>query len=482
MSAAEERAAFWQETKHRMTRRLAGWDYRQRAIYMITVTLEDRRGELLGKLVENGEGYIAENDESQNSPVPGHSCPGLWRIAPTPFGEAVLEALAEMPRIAPQVEIIAVQLMPDHIHFIVFVKALLARPLGSLVRGFKAGAAKRWKAYIAKNGESQGYIAKNGESQNCPSSVPGHFCAGGSVPGHSCADGSVPGHSCAGSPVPAHFCAGSPVPAHSCAGLRWAEGFQDTVLLHEGQLKAMIAYLRDNPRRLAEKRANPALFRRVERIELPLDGGRLTGSFEALGNCHLLERPLAQVQCSRRFFAYRREAKRGGGMKIARTPDGEPIIESESPEYRERLESALAAAEHGAVVLSPCISDGERQIAREAMKRRLPLVALKNMGFAKLEKPAGRYFDACAEGRLLLLAPAAWPYTTQEKPMTRFDATALNRIAQWLAGGSVPGHSCSVPGHFCPGLPVEINYHGMKPANIDELAEKAVLARKGGAA
>ena len=50
--------------------------------------------------------------------------------------------------------------------------------------------------------------------------------------------------------------------------------------------------------------------------------------------------------------------------------------------------------------------------------------------------------------------------------MTRFDATALNRIAQWLAGGSA----------------VEINYHGMKPANIDELAEKAVLARKGGAA
>ena len=434
MSAAEERAAFWQETKHRMTRRLAGWDYRQRAIYMITVTLEDRRGEPLGKLAKNGESqnYVAKNGESQNY------------IAPTPFGEAVLEALAEMPRIAPQVEIIAVQLMPDHIHFIVFVKVPLARPLGSLVRGFKAGAAKRWKAL----GESQNYYAKNGESQNYPGSVP------------------------------AHSCAGSPVPGHSCPGLKWAEGFQDTVLLHEGQLKAMIAYLRDNPRRLAEKRANPALFKRVERIELPLDGGRLVGCFEALGNRHLLERPLAQVQCSRRFFTYQREAKRGGGMKIARTPDGEPIIESESPEYRERLESALAAAAHGAVVLSPCISDGERQIAREAMKRRLPLVALKNMGFAKLEKPVGRYFDACAEGRLLLLAPAAWLYTTQEKPMTRFDATALNRIAQWLAGGSVPGHSRSVPGHSCPGFPVEINYHGMKPANIDELAEKAVLARK----
>ena len=232
MSAAEERAAFWQETKHRMTRRLAGWDYCQRAIYMITVTLEDRRGEPLGRLAKNGESqdYIAKNGESRDYIAKnggsqdyiaknGGSQDYIAKngesqdyIAPTPFGEAVLEALAEMPRIAPQVEIIAVQLMPDHIHFIVFVKAPLARPLGSLVRGFKAGAAKRWKAYIAKNGGSQ----------NCPRSVP----------------------------------------AHSCAGLKWAEGFQDTVLLHEGQLKAMIAYLRDNPRRLADKRANPALFRR----------------------------------------------------------------------------------------------------------------------------------------------------------------------------------------------------------------------------
>ena len=140
MSAAEERAAFWQETKHRMTRRLAGWDYRQRAIYMITVTLEDRRGGPLGKLAENGESqnYIAKNGKSQNYIAKNGKSQNY--IAPTPFGEAVLEALAEMPRIAPQVEIIAVQLMPDHIHFIVFVKAPLARPLGSLVRGFKAGA------------------------------------------------------------------------------------------------------------------------------------------------------------------------------------------------------------------------------------------------------------------------------------------------------------------------------------------------------
>ena len=340
---------------------------------------------------------------------------------------ALVSGASCLPPLARQ--IIEKQLMPEHFHFILFVKAQLPKPLGALIRGFKAGAAKRWKA-----------LAENGEARNCEAR--------------------------AVAMAPHAGARASAVAPHSCGGPTWADGFQDTILFRDGQLEAMITYLRDNPRRLAEKRANPALFRRVASLELPLDGGRLIGRFEALGNRHLLERPLHQVQCSRRFCAYRREAKRGGGMKIVRTPEGEPIIESESPEYRERLESALAAAAHGAVVLSPCISDGERQIAREAMKRRLPLVALKNMGFAKLEKPVGRAFDACAEGRLLLLAPAAWPYTTQEKPMTRFDATALNRIAQWLAGDDA----------------VEINYHGMRPNNIDQLAKDAVMAKKGGAA
>ena len=428
------------EIKHRMTRRLNGWDYCQRAIYMITITLADRTREWLGKLIlaKNGEAqnHLAKNGEARgklasdgaarsNGAVAAHSCAAIPAtssgayIEPTPYGEALIEALMEMPRLFPQVEIIEKQLMPEHFHFIIFVHEPLPKPLGTLIRGFKAGAAKRWKI-LAKNGEAQHYRASDGTARS---------------------HGAVVAHSCAAS---------SAFPA-------WAEGFQDTILFRDGQLKAMIAYLRDNPRRLAEKRAVPDLFRRVARIALPLGGVRMTGYFEAIDNRHLLARPLHQVQCSRRFFAYRRIPKAGGGMKIARDASGEPIAASTSPEYGERLADALAAAAHGAVIISPCISDGERQIAREALKRNLPLVTLQNKGFARLQKPVGRYFDACAEGRLLMMAPAAWPYTPQEKPMTRFDAAALNRLCQWLVGEDA----------------LEINYHGMKPANIDQLAKVA---------
>lgn len=421
------------EIKHRMTRRLANWDYSQRAIYMITVTLEDRRQEWLGHLVS-----LAENGEAQNgsvpphscggssvpphscggSSVPPHSCGGKWAISPTPYGNAVLEALEEMPRLFPQVKIIEKQLMPEHFHFIVFVKASLPKPLGALIRGFKAGATKRWRSI---------YLAENDEALNVS------------------------------------------VPPHSCGGPKWAEGFQDTVLLHEGQLAAMIAYIHANPARLAERRANPFLFSRVAALYLPLDNGRIIGCFEALGNRHLLSRPMHQVQCSRRYLAWQRVPKSGGGLKIAKDANGEPIIASSTHEYEERLEDAIAAASHGAVIISPCISDGERQIALDIHKRKLPLIALRNMGFAKMEKPAGRLFEACAEGRLLLLAPAAWPYTTQEKPMTRNDAAALNRICQWLC---LQAENCPVPPHSCGG----IQYHGKTPANIDQLAKEAILA------
>ena len=404
------------EIKHRMTRRLNGWDYCQRAIYSITVTLADRSRPWLGHLVlaENGEPRngaglseqrIAGAEQARPSAsrsVAAHSCAAF--ISLTPFGEAVVEALLEMPRLYPQVRLIEWQVMPEHFHFIAFVVSPLPKPFGTLIRGFKAGAAKRWKA-----------LAGTGE---CPA---------------------------------------------------WADGFQDTILFREGQLRAEIAYLHDNPRRLAEKRAHPELFRRVASVLLPLDGGRLVGRFEAMGNLTLLGRPLVQVQCSRRYFAYRRVPKNGpimlrhgtDGQKIARDSANNPVIEHTSPEYEAIKESVFAAASHGAVVISPCISDGEREIAREAMNRGFRIVAMRNMGFASIQKPTGRLFDICAQGRLLLLAPAAWPYSTQKKPMTRFDAAVLNRICQWFAGEDA----------------IEINYHGMRPSDIDRLAADAVLAK-----
>jgi hypothetical protein len=351
-------------------------------------------------------------------------------IALTHAGEAVKGEFMRIGEHHPEIRPLFIQVMPDHVHFIIHVTRPMARHLGQAIAGFKAGSSK---AAIGR-------------------------------------------------------------------GALWAEGFQDTILFHEGQLDSMFNYLRDNPRRLAVKQLYPELFRVRNDLVLTLprqaqdrglppqaqDGVRQTqggalcpvlgagapsikAHFSAIGNLFLLDSPnIVQVQCSRACFAYKRVPKTrnccfgqmtgAGGRKIARDAAGAPVIEKTTPEFEEKRDELLAAAKHGAVLISPCISDGEREIARLAFAASLPVIALRNMGFSPLYKPGGKLFDKTADGKLLLLAPAAWPYSTSEKPMTRFDACALNRIAQLIAGDGA----------------AVINYKGMQPGDIDRLVREAV--------
>ena len=409
------------ETVHHMGRRCWNWDYTERCIYEITVVLKDRRKGWLGCLRENTQTQDQRENARQEGVALGGFCransgrrvrDARWFVELTADGEAVVDALQEMPRRYPQVSLLEWQVMPEHVHFVVFVKEKLDRPFGALVRGFKAGAVKRWKS-LRENAQTQD------QRELVSTELP-----------------------------------------------EWSEGFVDVILWRDGQLQAMLDYLADNPRRLAMKRADPGLFKRVVDLQIVLKIGdassrcreELVGHFSAIGNRFLLEAPLAQVQVSRRFCRYRRITLPSGGSKIARDASGEPIVELETPEYRARRDELLAAARHGAVLVSPCVSDGERQIAREALSAGMKLITMLNKGFSPLQKPTGRYFDACAEGRLLMIAPCAWPYVPGEKPMTRFEATAMNRLCQWIVGDGA----------------ADINYHGMKPENIDELAIRSV--------
>ena len=408
------------EIKHSMLRRCNGWDYRQPCIYQITLVLADRKSQALGRLVmprAAASGTGLSLDSVLEAAASSY-------IALSPAGKAVKREFWALGEHHPEIKPLEIAIMPDHIHFIIRVLRPMAKPLGNAIGGFKAGSSK---AAIGKGGF-------------------------------------------------------------------WAEGFQDTILFHEGQLEAMFNYLRDNARRLAVKRLLPDLFRirRNLRINLKLPpqaqnqslqvqnqqsscvpaavAAGITAHFSAIGNHFLLESPnLLQVQCSRSYLAYRRIPKtqscrsdhRASGLKIARNEKGEPIIEKTTPEFEAKRDMLLAAAKHGAVLISPCISDGEREIARLAFAAGLSVIALRNMGFSPLYKPGGKLFDQTANGKLLLLAPAAWSYQTAEKRMTRFDACALNRIAQLIAGDGA----------------AEINYHGMKPKDIDRLVREAV---KGG--
>ena len=382
----------------KMLQRCWGWDYKSPCIYQITLALADRGSEALGHLVIDSDG---NGDPSR---VESH-------VELTAAGRAVESEWRRIGELTPAIKPLELQIMPDHIHGILRVTERLSRPLGQIFAGFKTGSSK----------------------------------------------------------------------AAIGAGGFWSEGFQDTILFHEGQLENMFSYLRDNPRRLAVKRLYRRFFTVKRDLKIGLTPNKQNSSttaprpvgaasaapliahFEAIGNEALLKAPhIFQVQCSRSYLAYKRVAKPGGGLKIARDDARRPIIERESPEFGEKLKTLLAMAEKGAVLISPCISDGEREIARRAMEANAKLITLTNKGFSPLFKPTGRAFDSASEGRLLMLAPATWSYTPGEKKMTRLDACALNRIAQLIAGDGA----------------AEINYRGMRPANIDALVKEAVGAAR----
>ena len=409
------------EVQHSMLRRCFNWDYTQPCIYQITIVLAERGSKALGEIVvdEVGEG---------GRPIAAH-------CELTELGRAILGHWLRIGEFTPEIKPLYCQIMPDHLHAILRVVSPMKRPLGNAIGGFKTGCEKIYRK-----------LALSTQDKKLALSTQDRGLEGG---------------------------AGSVSAAQAAEPPRlFGPGFQDTILFHEGQLENMFNYLRSNPLRLAIKRWAPALFRASREIEVSL-GTAGVGHFAALGNHFLLDRPLAQVQVSRRFFGYKRVAKPGGGLKIAKDEKGEPIAEFATPEFEERRNELFAAAKHGAVLLSPCVSDGERRIAREALAAGLPLVTMANKGFSKLQKPGGRHFDACAEGKLLMLAPAAWPYQPGEKPMTRFDATAMNRLCQWIAGACAP-RTGQVAGA------AEINYHGMKPANIDALARAAARVNRVG--
>lgn len=444
------------ETVHRMTRRCDGWDYRQRAIYQVTLVQADRARSLLGRLVINDPKAPPEAVTA--------------RVEPSELGAAILAHWKRLGDFTPEIKPLFCQLMPDHLHAILEVTRPMAKPLGNAIGGFKTGCEKICRELVL-SAQNKALSAQD----KAPPERNRRAC-------------SVPEARASGAPR------------------LWAAGFQDSILFRAGQLDAMFNYLRDNPRRLAVKRLFPDLFRAVTALRRPLPSLGVIGAFAALGNRFLLDRPLVQVQVSRRDFAYRREPKAGGGLKIARDAVGEPLVAQECAAFTAKAEALLARARQGAALLSPCVSEGEREIARRAFAEGLPLVVLRNKGFAPLEKPGGRHFDACAAGRLLMLAPAAWPHVPGEKPMTRRDALALNRLAQALVEGApkarafgtgqgasraatgtgasrgskpgardgAPGSAVALDSTMALGGVAPITYRGVTFAEVDDWARAAV--------
>lgn len=263
-------------------------------------------------------------------------------VEPTPLGRAIRdEEVPKMARCYPQLEVWRLCLMPDHLHLIVRANADLGdgKHLGKVVAGFKWGCNNAfWKLLNMNEKPRKGLFE---------------------------------------------------------------HGYNDKILLHEGQLERWKHYLDDNPRRLLLKRLHPHLFTVLHDMEVA--GERC----QVVGNRFLLDIPdKMAVIVHRRYTA------------------------DEKARLRQEW---LACGERGGVLVSAAIAPAEKEVLREAMDRGYRLILLRENGFPDLYKPSGEAFDACTEGRLLQISP--WQYHMERTTITRAQCLHLNALAERMAEG-----------------------------------------------
>ena len=362
----EAQKAFAGEKKPSMLRRCVGHDYTGRQIYMITMVTEGRRP-LFGEVVGRSEAPKGCSEEPH--------------IELSELGQRVVDEWWAASVHHPEMEVIALQMMPDHLHGILFVKEKMDKPLGMALRGFKQSCNKHYRELVL--GRTDVALATQQTEQKREAGV----ALTTQQTEQQWTEGEQTIRDRRGE--------------DRMHGLLFARGYNDKLLLRSGQLEAWLRYLADNPRRLLMKREHPDLFC----VQRNVVAAGLT--FSAIGNRFLLDRPvLVQVQCSRSLT---------------------------EAEIQVKVAECLTVARHGAVLVSPAISPGEKTVMRAAFDEGLPLIYLQENGFTDLAKPGGKRMDACADGRLLILSP--WEHHNEKLSICRGQCLELNGIARRLCEG-----------------------------------------------
>lgn len=187
----------------------------------------------------------------------------------------------------------------------------------------------------------------------------------------------------------------------------FAPKFQDTVVYARGILDRLINYIKDNPRRYLIKRKYPDLFKCNMQIEI--DGE----VFQAIGNPFLLKKP---------GFVF---------IKYHRAWSEE--------ETRKQIELWKRDILNHGVMVSPFYHPIEKEILEWGLERGGSAIQIEYRHYGPRDKPHGKWFDLCAQGRLLVVA--AGPPGEKGRKINYAIATRLNGIARKICLGAT---SCKI--------------------------------------
>ena len=344
-----------------------GGAWKGAGLYHVTLTVTDRQP-MLGWLV------TPESD------------PARARVVRTALGDALVNCLMSIPRHHAEVQVLHFCLMPNHLHGVLYVRRTMPKGIRIVVRGFWQAAKKLGRA-----------------------------C---SLPGGSFVDSS---RAAASFVVPNEIREELKEESRRLEGVaaalreqlgeeayyRLEPVFKEMPFIRPmarySQLQTTIRYIDMNPQRLASKRLKPDYFRVQKDIEI---GGR---KYDGVGNVALLmEEAYAPVHVRHIWV--------------------EQAMHGDDKELRDYKNACVLKARSAVVAVSPFISPDEKQVMQVLLKEQRHFILLTDNGFRDYYKPADALFDACAEGRLLILSP--WLYDGGKRHIGRADCVALNEMAE----------------------------------------------------
>jgi REP element-mobilizing transposase RayT len=195
MNEIQKQKKFYSPKKPNFHRRAKWHNYQQPSIYMITI----RRNPKLPALSIVGPVPTANQPAANGPAVP-------YTASLTDLGQIVKENLFQIENYSPEVKIGRFIIMPDHLHFILYVCQPLQRPFSDIIMNFKGACSREfWHKY------------------------PRHLLT-------------------------------------TAKESFFEKNYNDRILYSQGQLDAMNAYILDNPRRYAIKSQFPDLFSSVNHI------------------------------------------------------------------------------------------------------------------------------------------------------------------------------------------------------------------------
>lgn len=302
--------------------------------------------------------------------------PARARVVRTALGDALVDCLMSIPSHHPEVQVLHFCLMPDHLHAVLYVRRTMPKGIRTVARGFWQAAKKLGRAC----------------SQSGTSFVVPYYIREEVKEGSRRLEDTA-----------AALCSLMGEEAYYQLEPVFREMPFIRPMARYSQLQTTIRYIDMNPQRLATKRLKPGFFR-VQK-DIGIDGR----SFDGVGNVVLLQHAHYAPVHVRHILV--EKAKQGDDQGL-----------------RDYKNACVLKARQGAVMVSPFISPDEKQVMQVLQKERHPFVLLTDNGFRDYYKPTDALFDACAEGRLLILSP--WPYDGGKRHITRADCMTLNEMAE----------------------------------------------------